>query len=390
MKKYKRVQTVFLAAVVALALLLSACGKQGTGGDSGNSRTASAEKSQSSEDTGLKILSTEEPEYAAGFSIVHYENGYSEIDVTDGREYFVVPEGASVPEDLPNEKIVIKKPLQKVYVASSSSMSRFVDTESVDRVAFSGIREDEWKIPEAARAMADGSMTYTGKYSAPDYETLLTGGCDLAVENLMILHKPEVIEKLEALGIAVFIDRASAESEPLGRTEWIKAYGILLGKEEDAENAFDEQKKLYTEALPDTGRTVVYFYINSQGLVVCPRPDSSVAKMIAAAGGIYLYPDIRTDENRLSTMKVDMESYMAAASGADIIIYDGAIDTVNGLSDIVAKNAQLSDFKAIRENKVYISASDAYQNSDDTGTTVHDLTLTINGQDGAEHITKAE
>ncbi len=386
-------QTGLLAAAVAFALVLTSCGSVSGNGESGG-KTAEIDNGPSGQEnfSGLTVLSTETPEYATGFSIVRYESGYSEIDVTDGREYFVIPEEAEVPANLPDSKIVIMQPLQKIYVASSSSMSRFVDTGSVDRVAYSGIRESEWKIPEAAEAMQAGTLSYTGKYSAPDYETLLTGGCDLAVENLMILHKPEVIEKLEALNIPVFIDRASAESEPLGRTEWLKAYGVLLGNEEAAQAAFEEQKKLYTEAeaLPDAGKTVAYFYVNSQGLVVCPRPDSSVAKMIAAAGGVYLYPDIQTEESRLSTMKVDMESYMTAAGGADIIIYDGAIDTVNTLADIVSKNAQLSGFKAVQDGNVYISASDAYQNSDDTGTTVHDLYLTINGQGGAEHIRKAE
>ena len=42
--------------------------------------------------------------------------------------------------------------------------------------------------------------------------------------------------------------------------------------------------------------------------------------MIAAVGGVYLYPEVQTDGSRLSTMKVDMESYMAAAGEADVII----------------------------------------------------------------------
>lgn len=378
---------VFLLLFVSM--LVASCGKAGTDARLSESGTETIDSESSS---GLTLVSEESPEYAAGFSIKRYEGGYAEVDVTDGREYFVVPDGADVPEGLPEEKIIIRQPLSKIYVASSSSMSRFVDTCSLDRVAYSGIRQEEWKIPEAAAAMEAGSLAYTGKYSAPDYETLLTGGCDLAVENLMILHKPEVIEKLEALDIPVFIDRASGENEPLGRTEWVKAYGVLLGKEKEAEEAFEEQKALYARAAEErpTSKTLACFYINSQGLVVCPRPDSAMAKMIAAAGASYVYPDIKTDENRLSTMKVDMESYMASASQADIIVYDGAIDTVNSLSDIVGKNAQLQDFKAVQENNVFISGSDAYQNSDKAGTTVHDLYLTIHGEAGAEYIKKAE
>ena len=378
---------VFLLLFVSM--LVASCGKAGTDARPSESGTETIDSESSS---GLTLVSEDSPEYAAGFSIKRYEGGYAEVDVTDGREYFVVPDGADVPEGLPEEKIIIRQPLSKIYVASSSSMSRFVDTGSLDRVAYSGIRQEEWKIQEAAAAMEAGSLAYTGKYSAPDYETLLTGGCDLAVENLMILHKPEVIEKLEALDIPVFIDRASGENEPMGRTEWIKAYGVLLGKEKEAKEAFEEQKALYARAAEEspTDRTLACFYINSQGFVVCPCPDSSMAQMIAAAGATYVYPDIETEKNRLSTMKVDMESYMASASQADIIVYDGAIDTVNSLSDIVGKNAQLQDFKAVQENNVFISGSDAYQNSDKAGTTVHDLYLTIHGEAGAEYIKKAE
>lgn len=66
--------------------------------------------------------------------------------------------------------------------------------------------------------------------AAPDYELILSGGCGLAVESTMVNHVPEVREKLEELGIPVLIDQSSYESHPLGRTEWIKLYGALLGK----------------------------------------------------------------------------------------------------------------------------------------------------------------
>ena len=51
----------------------------------------------------------------------------------------------------------------------------------------------------------------------------------------MILHTPEVKEQLEHFGIPVLVERSSYESDPLARMEWIKLYGILLGREEQAE-----------------------------------------------------------------------------------------------------------------------------------------------------------
>ena len=92
-------------------------------------------------------------------------------------------------------------------------------------------------------AMESGSLTYAGKYSAPDYELLLNSGCDLAIENTMINHNPEVKEKLEELGIPVLVEMSSYESHPLGRLEWIKLFGVLLGKEDEAAGFFDAQVK---------------------------------------------------------------------------------------------------------------------------------------------------
>ena len=89
--------------------------------------------------------------------------------------------------------------------------------------------------------MEDGDIAFAGKYSAPDYELILSKNCDLAIESTMIYHQPEVQEKLEKFGIPVLVEHSSYESHPLGRTEWIKLYGVLLGKEDQAQKIFQEQ-----------------------------------------------------------------------------------------------------------------------------------------------------
>ena len=89
-------------------------------------------------------------------------------------------------------------------------------------------------------AMEKGDIIYAGKYSEPDYETMLDEECDLALESTMINHTPEVKEMIEDLGIPVMIDRASYESDPMGRAEWIKLYGELTDHQKEAEAFFEE------------------------------------------------------------------------------------------------------------------------------------------------------
>ena len=95
--------------------------------------------------------------------------------------------------------------------------------------------------------MENGSILYAGKYSEPDYERIVSEGCGLAIENTMILHSPEVKEKLESFGIPVLVDHSSYEAHPLGRTEWIRLYGVLTGKEKRRKRHLQSRKRLCSE-----------------------------------------------------------------------------------------------------------------------------------------------
>ena len=62
--------------------------------------------------------------------------------------------------------------------------------QGLDSVTLSGTRAEGWYLDEARAAMEAGRIAYAGKYSAPDYETILASGCGLAIENTMIYHTP--------------------------------------------------------------------------------------------------------------------------------------------------------------------------------------------------------
>ena len=99
--------------------------------------------------------------------------------------------------------------------------------------------------------MRSGDILYAGKYNKPDYELIVSEGCSLAIENVMITHSPEVVEMLGNFGIPVLIDYSSYESHPLGRVEWIRFYGALLDKEEEAEQEFARQTAVVESVTSD-------------------------------------------------------------------------------------------------------------------------------------------
>ena len=59
------------------------------------------------------------------------------------------------------------------YLSPRRRWTFFRELDAVDRIALSGQKESDWYIDEAKAAMQAGTMVYAGKYSAPDYETIL-------------------------------------------------------------------------------------------------------------------------------------------------------------------------------------------------------------------------
>lgn len=303
-----------------------------------------------------------ELEYAREFTADTYEGGYTLVAI-DGREYLLCPQSEAVPEGLPDGITVIETPLRGGYLAATSAMDFFVSLDGLDSLAYSGTDADGWYIAAAREAMEQGELVYAGKYSAPDYEQLVQGGCGLAIESTMILHAPQVQEQLERLGIPVLIERSSYESEPLGRLEWIKLYGLLLDK-------LPEAQQLYTEKLADAqavlsqpaaGGTVGYFYITANGAVNVRREQDYIARMIDMAGGEYLAPD-SDDGSARSTVTVQMEQFYAMARDADYLIYNSTIDgELHSVQELLDKSSLLGDFAAVQNGQIFCTGKNFFQ-----------------------------
>ena len=332
--------------------------------------------------SGLSYLGRDRNEYAGCFVIDRYEGGYAVLSVDDGRRYLVVPEGREVPGEAAAEGlIVLQQPLDHIYLAASAAMCQLDAIGAVGNVILSGLPQDGWYIEAARKAMEDGTLQYGGRYSAPDYEKILALGTDLAVESTMIFHTPRVKEKLEKLGIPVLIDRSSYESEPLGRAEWVKVYGLLTGRGREAEEAFAGQRE-YAEAVTSAGgeavRTVAVFSINSGRQVVTRTPGDYFAKIVEDAGGRFLTP--AADSGR-ATQTVSMEAFYAAAEDADILIYNASIeDAPTSLRQLCGKDSFLTQFRAVSEGNVWCMKSSLYQNASRTGTILRDLAQIVRGE----------
>ena len=358
--------------------------KENTGDNEG------AEKdSAKSEYAGLQYESSMELLYAENFQVDYYKDGYVMLTTKmDDRQFLVVPKDQEVPDDLDSDVVILQRPIKDIYLVASGVMDAFCELDGLSAISFSGQKQDGWYLEKARAAMTDGSIKYAGKYSKPDYEMLVADGCSLAIENRMISHSPEVVEKLNDFGIPVMIEYSSYESHPLGRVEWVRFFGALLGKEDAADEIFQKQVKILESMPKDTvdqeeRPTVAFFFITSNGLVQVRRTNDYVPKMIELAGGSYIFQNLTDEDTKRSTVNMQVEEFYNGAKDADYLIYNSSIDGgVKSLDELFAKCSLLKDFKAVQEGNVWCTTNDMYQQSLSVGYMMEDIYAMLNG--GAE------
>ena len=333
---------------------------------------------------GLARVGSMDLVYAEGFSVEYYEGGYALIRVKDAETYLVVPEGMDAPEGLDPSVIVLKKPFERVYMAATSAMALFDSMDALGSIRLSGTRQDGWYVQRAADAMERGDILFAGKYSEPDFELLVRENCDLAIESMMILHTPQVRELITLLGIPVFIDRSSNEPHPLGRVEWIRLYGLLMDRDEEAKAAFEAQAEML-HALPQPEgerKTVAFFALKPDGTVTVRGSGDYIARSIDLAGGKYVFDGMGGEDSTSASVNITMEAFYEAAAQADFIVYNAAIETpAQSVESLIAMQPLFSDFKAVKEGNVWCANRWLYQATDGIGTFIKDLRAMLEGQE---------
>lgn len=350
--------TALLAALLLLAF--TGCAANPAQPESPSS-PAQADETQAD----FQVESAYPLEYAKEFTVDECTGGTRLITIQNAR-YLVVPESSTVPNGLSEDITVLQKPLENVYLVSTSAMDPILKLDALSAVTLSGTSAENWYLPEAKEAMENGEISYAGKYSAPDYELIVSANCGLAIENTMIYHTPEVKEQLEKFGIPVLVERSSYESDPLARMEWVKLYGILFDKEAEAETFFNEQVQRIRPLLGQdtTGKTAVFFSVTSNNLVTVRKSNDYVAKMIGMAGGEYVFSDLSDNGNNLATINLSLEEFYAGAKDADVLIYNSTIEgKIETTEQLLSKCPMLADFKAVQNGNVWCTTQSLFQES---------------------------
>src|SRR5690606_22968245 len=135
--------------------------------------------------------------------------------------------------------------------------------------------------------------------------------------------------QFEKAGIPVIYNADWVETTPLGKAEWIKFFGVLFDKQQEATNFFNKVVKDYTDAkntVAEQGKkpTVISGSI-FQDVWYVPQGSSWMAQFINDAGGNYLW----SDSEGTGSLSLSFETVFEKGMNADFWIGPGEFISFN-------------------------------------------------------------
>ena len=93
-------------------------------------------------------------------------------------DYLLIPDGGKVPDGIPEDITIIRKPCDKTYLVSTSVADLIRQINALDMIKLCGLDADGWHIDEVRQKISGNEIAYAGKYRMPDYELILAKECN--------------------------------------------------------------------------------------------------------------------------------------------------------------------------------------------------------------------
>ena len=247
---------------------------------------------------------------ADGYHIAEIRNPW---DSTKILQRLILAE-AKTETQLP-EGTVVKIPLSRSLVMSSVHCSLLEELGCAESVR--AVCDAEYINSEAIRQrIAEKRTVDCGSSMAPSVEHIASANPDA-----ILISPYENIDngKIERLGCPLIQCADYMEPSPLGRAEWIRFYGLLFGKQEEADSIFKTTEKRYLaiKALTDTLsiRPVVMSDLRYGQVWYVPSDSSTVGQLYHDAGARNAFAGFADTKGSIA---LSPEQVLKIAHDADI------------------------------------------------------------------------
>ena len=146
------------------------------------------------------------------------------------------------------------------------------------------------------------------------------------------------------------------ENSPLARAEWMRFYGLLLGREQEADSLFACVDSCYhmlqqqaSKARHGGHRRTVLFDKMTGSVWHVPGGRSTIGQMVKDAGGDYPWEN----DTHGGSLALPFENVLERAGEADVWLFRYSSDHTYTKADLLGERDGYKMLKAFRQNEVY-------------------------------------
>lgn len=312
------------------------------------------ERTTQSDSSALTSIAQVEINHSIGFDVNYYK-GWKELllfrhynDFVDTVKFALVPKGKQL-EGF-DQSHTIQIPVQHIGALSTTQLGMFDLLDAIGNLK--AIEVKRYVHNQEIIALVDNEeiieLAPAGKLNL---ETTLASG----IEVLMAVGFPnsqnEDFQTLQRTGLPVILNADWQETSLLGRAEWMKLLAVLINKEKEVNEVFDQIEKDYNATLSliankvEKGPMTITGLANGDSWYV--SGGNSFANNLLKVAKVD-YPWAETSET--GSVRLDFETVYEQGLRADYWLVPSTAKT---LDEIIQADRRYADFKSFKDQNIY-------------------------------------
>ena len=287
---------------------------------------------------------------------LHVCNGYEKVVVQNPWDttrilhtYLLIPDSAAIPSNLP-EGTVIRTPLRRVVALSGVHAGLIRQFGALDRLC--GLCDANYVTDSVLRErMWQGNILDMGSSMSPNTELLLSNHPDAIW--VSPFENSGGYGLLDRIGVPLIECADYMENSPLGRAEWMRFYGRLMGCAERADSLFHAVEQHYTnlkrQVAQTSTRPLLMTDLKNGTSWYVPGGNSTLGRLYADAGANYAF----AGEKQSGSVALSFEAVYQAARKADVWLIKYGQEQDLTYSQIKQDFAPYTDFRPWKERRIY-------------------------------------
>ena len=292
--------------------------------------------------------------YATLLHIVKHEGGATTVTIDNPwkegstlHKYLLVAKDSAVPDHSP-DVTVIRTPVSR-SVMFTSAHTKLVEWLGAEK-SVAGVADLKYMLlPWVQEGVKAGRIADCGDAMSPLLEKII----DIEPDIIMLspFENSGGYGRLESIGVPYVECADYMEKSALGRAEWMRFYGILFGKEKEADSLFavvnTSYQALKVEAAKAKSRPSIITEKLTGSTWYVAGGRSTVGQLIADANGSYAW----ADDTHSGSLALTFETVLDSAGDADLWIFNSS--PVPCQHELVSEYAGYKEMHALKTRNVW-------------------------------------